>query len=182
VEDFLDFIMEAMDTTEEEFCTSFPEPFLLVEMENVREGGLAGRPGYKKGGFADTIAGIPVGLERIKDDKICTLKKGEGRDPAEPIGVGRAPDNDIILDYPRVSKRHAVIPALEGTYFIQDAGSTNGTLVNDRTLEKGEKIELHNGDRIELGGDFVARFYTPSGLFSYINELADEMDRKGRTV
>jgi hypothetical protein len=179
MEDFLDFIMEAMDTSEEEFTAEFPDPFLLVEFENIESiGELDTRLAYTRG-FADTITGVPVGLERIKDDKIARIKKSDDEDG--PILIGRAPSNDIVLDYPRVSKHHATITSQEGSGFvITDAGSTNGTIVNERQLEKGETVDLANGDRIELGGDFVATFYTPSGLFAYINRLADEMDSKKR--
>lgn len=175
MEDFLDFIMEAMDAEEEDFCRRFPDPFLLVEFEGIQPvGELDTSVGYRRG-FADTLTGLPVGLERIKDDKLCIVRKaGEAaEDPS--VHVGRAPDNDIVLDYPRVSKRHALLVRTdEGGYAIQDAGSTNGTSLNDRRLDPGEKAPLANGDKLEFGGDFYATFYTPEGLFSYINRLAEE--------
>lgn len=181
MEDFLDFIMEAMDISEEEFVQAFPEPFLLVEFEGIQRVGDLERPkSYGKRGFADTITGIPIGLERIRDDKICRLKKSEEGSPDAPVLLGRAPDNDIILDYPRVSKRHASIEASgSGAWQITDAGSTNGTQVNQKPLEKGSTVALLNGDRIDLGGDFFATFYTPAGLFTYINQLAEEMEGQG---
>ncbi len=180
MEDFLDFIMEAMNSSEEEFCKAFPDPFLLVEFEGSHSvGELDTTVGYHRKGMADTVAGIPTGVERIKDDKICTIKGSSGGSSAN---IGRSPGNDIILDYPRVSKKHATIAKdPSGEFKISDAGSTNGTVVNSKRLAKGEAVLLKTGDRIEFGGDFVAVFYTPSGLFSYITRLAEDMeDRKKR--
>ncbi len=179
MEDFLDFIMEAMDSSEEDFCRSFPDPFLLVEFEGAQAvGELDTAVEYHKKGLSDTVAGIPTGLERIKDDKICTVK---GASPTHAVSLGRSPENDIVLDYPRVSKRHAQIHKdTAGLFVLKDTGSTNGTVVNSKKIPKGGSITLGNGDRLELGGDFVAIFYTPSGLFSYINRLAKETDEKRR--
>jgi pSer/pThr/pTyr-binding forkhead associated (FHA) protein len=53
---------------------------------------------------------------------------------------------------PGVSRLHAVFsPASDGTWFISDPGSANGTFVNGRELSIGEKVTLHEGDRINLG-------------------------------
>ena len=68
--------------------------------------------------------------------------------------IGRGPDNDIIINDELVSKRHAEIearPCDEGggfDYFITDLGSTNGSFVNDKRVEK---IQLHHDDVIRLG-------------------------------
>ena len=53
---------------------------------------------------------------------------------------------------PGVSRLHAVLAsASDGTWFISDPGSANGTFVNNRELDVGERITLHEGDRINLG-------------------------------
>jgi ABC-type multidrug transport system ATPase subunit/ABC-type multidrug transport system permease subunit len=43
------------------------------------------------------------------------------------VTIGRAPDNDIMLDYPTVSAHHARIVMSNGQAFLEDIGSTNGT-------------------------------------------------------
>jgi ABC-type multidrug transport system ATPase subunit/ABC-type multidrug transport system permease subunit len=43
------------------------------------------------------------------------------------VTIGRAPDNDITLDYPTVSAHHARIVMSDGQAFLEDIGSTNGT-------------------------------------------------------
>ena len=63
---------------------------------------------------------------------------------------------------PGVSRLHAVLTsASDGTWFISDPGSANGTFVNSRELAIGERVTLHEGDRINLGAWTVI---TPYGL------------------
>jgi len=65
--------------------------------------------------------------------------------------VGRAPTVDIVIVDPYVSRRHAKIYFEDGKWWIEDLGSTNGTLLNNDYIPKGEKRELHDGDVITLG-------------------------------
>lgn len=46
------------------------------------------------------------------------------------IRVGRAPECDVILDLPIVSREHARITESSGQYFLEDLHSMNGTAVN----------------------------------------------------
>lgn len=60
------------------------------------------------------------------------------------------PELDLRHD-DAVSRRHARIWVSEGLYYLQDLGSTNGTLHNGRWLEPHETIELRAGDVIQMG-------------------------------
>ncbi len=62
--------------------------------------------------------------------------------------LGRAEDNDLILDDHLVSRHHAVIRQDAGRFVIADLGSTNGTFVGGRRTQ--ERI-LTDGDVIKLG-------------------------------
>lgn len=66
-----------------------------------------------------------------------------------PIGVGRAPGNDMVVDDRRVSRRHAELVQSNGRWVIHDLGSTNGTALNGRLVKQAP---LHDGDRLSLGG------------------------------
>lgn len=72
--------------------------------------------------------------------------------------IGRALDNDIVLEVLDVSRRHARIEFVEGRFEVVDQGSTNGTLVNGRAVERAP---LSNGDRLTLGT--VALEFTTAG-------------------
>jgi pSer/pThr/pTyr-binding forkhead associated (FHA) protein len=78
------------------------------------------------------------------------------------IVIGRAEDCDFVLRCPKVSGRHAEVvcdPAPRGDgscrpeFILSDLGSTNGTVVNGRLLERHEQHKLRLGDIIRLGKD-----------------------------
>lgn len=62
--------------------------------------------------------------------------------------IGRASDNTITLDDTAVSSHHAKIVTLFHTSYIEDLDSTNGTLVNGKSVQKRT---LHSGDVVSLG-------------------------------
>lgn len=67
------------------------------------------------------------------------------------IRLGRAPDNDFVLDAPSVSRYHAMLSYEDGSQpVITDLGSTNGTFVNGEPLT--EPRQLSPQDLIFLGG------------------------------
>ncbi len=66
----------------------------------------------------------------------------------ERITIGRRPGNDIHIDNLAVSGEHAAITIIGKDAFLEDLGSTNGTLVNGKLITKHI---LQNGDVIELG-------------------------------
>lgn len=66
----------------------------------------------------------------------------------ERMTIGRRPGNDIHIDNLAVSGEHALITTIGKDAFLEDLGSTNGTLVNGKPVTKHI---LQNGDVIELG-------------------------------
>ncbi|HTQ78197.1 MAG TPA: FHA domain-containing protein, partial [Burkholderiales bacterium] len=66
----------------------------------------------------------------------------------ERTTIGRKPHNDIQIDNLAVSGEHAVIVTILNDSFMEDLGSTNGTLVNGNPVKKHF---LQNNDVIELG-------------------------------
>lgn len=66
------------------------------------------------------------------------------------VTLGRDPGNDIQVPLTTVSRRHARIFHERGDYFLEDLGSTHGTIHNDRKLDRGERRLLRSGDRIEI--------------------------------
>jgi hypothetical protein len=66
---------------------------------------------------------------------------------SETVAVGRRLDNDLVIDNPRVSRRHAIIQADQGQFVIKDLQSTAGTLVNGRRIRA---VVLKPGDVIRL--------------------------------
>ena len=66
-------------------------------------------------------------------------------DGEQVIGRGEV---DIVIDDPKLSRRHAVVRNVEGGLEVEDLGSLNGTEVDGRRIE--EPVRLRGGERIRL--------------------------------
>ena len=64
------------------------------------------------------------------------------------IGLGRASDNDVIVDDPMVSRHHCQLKLQRGAYSFADLGSRNGSMVNGQPVSQ---IALGPGDLIRIG-------------------------------
>src|SRR6476620_2849035 len=62
--------------------------------------------------------------------------------------IGRKPHNDIQIDNLAISGEHAAIITSLNDSFIEDLGSTNGTMVNGKPVKKHF---LQNNDVVEIG-------------------------------
>lgn len=66
----------------------------------------------------------------------------------ERITIGRRPDNDVCLPFPAVSGEHAQVVTILADSFLEDLGSTNGTIVNGKPVAKHF---LNDHDQIDIG-------------------------------
>jgi len=66
----------------------------------------------------------------------------------DPMTIGRASACNIRIGDAGVSSKHAKIWCEDGQYFLMDLGSTNGTFVNDRDVDREQ---LNDGDVITFG-------------------------------
>jgi hypothetical protein len=62
--------------------------------------------------------------------------------------LGRSRDADVRIEDPNVSRRHAEIVQEGSTYWLVDLGSTNGTEVDGRRVQR---VRLADGSRFTLG-------------------------------
>lgn len=69
--------------------------------------------------------------------------------PLGPTRVGRAPDCDVVVPSPRVSRVHAELQVDREGVRIRDAGSTNGTTVEGQPVREAA---LRGGERVGFGG------------------------------
>ena len=63
--------------------------------------------------------------------------------------IGRDAGNDVVINDEAASARHAVIELNDGSWWIEDEGSTNGTLLNGNRL--GRRERLRDGDMVDIG-------------------------------
>jgi pSer/pThr/pTyr-binding forkhead associated (FHA) protein len=64
--------------------------------------------------------------------------------------MGRSPENQIRMNDERLSRRHAGIEFRDGSFWLSDLRSSNGTFVNQNRLNTPHR--LRSGDVIRLGG------------------------------
>jgi hypothetical protein len=96
----------------------------------------------------ESVAGKTVVLTRGKLVAIDT-DLGAPEFALEPLSfIGRTPENQIRLNKPVVSRRHAQVTLSEGGYVLRDLNSENGTYVNGERIQ--ERLLAH-GDRVQIG-------------------------------
>jgi adenylate cyclase len=73
--------------------------------------------------------------------------------------IGRSAKNTMVLDSPKISRRHAIINVQNvGEFWLIDLGSSNGTFLNKRRVH--QPVRLCDQDQIIIG-DFVFTFRQP---------------------
>jgi adenylate cyclase len=76
--------------------------------------------------------------------------------------LGRSAANTIVLESPKVSRRHALIHLQNiGELWLIDFGSSNGTFLNKRRIH--HPIRLSDGDQITIG-DQVLKIRQPTAI------------------
>lgn len=65
------------------------------------------------------------------------------------VTIGRAHDNTLVVDDPRVSRHHLELRAIHDHFVVFDLGSSGGTYVNGQRTNQGM---LYPGDMISLAG------------------------------
>src|SRR5262249_55673233 len=84
---------------------------------------------------------------------------------ADAVSIGRASDCSIPIKDRYLSRKHAEIAPVNGTWFLKDCGSANGTFLNGTRVDRDR--QLHTGDRIRLGDTEI--------LFESAEHITDRM-------
>lgn len=63
--------------------------------------------------------------------------------------IGRDAGNDIVLNDEAASARHALVEFADGEWWVEDSGSTNGTVVNGEVVRSRERLQY--GDELAIG-------------------------------
>lgn len=86
------------------------------------------------------------------------------------VALGRGSENDIVINCPSISVRHAVMERIEGGYQLRDLGSTNGTKFKGRTREK---VALADGMTVQIGDVDFGFSLSPDEQEELARELPD---------
>ena len=66
--------------------------------------------------------------------------------------IGRDSRNDIVLENPGVSRKHALLVNSANGYVIYDNNSVNSIYVNGEIVQRAGSMEVHDGDIIQIAG------------------------------
>jgi hypothetical protein len=84
--------------------------------------------------------------------RITPVKKREGNPYPDRYSIGRAPNCDVVIRMPSVSKVHAhILITGPSSYCLRDNEASNSTYVNGCKLEARARVPLHVGDEVVLG-------------------------------
>ena len=72
---------------------------------------------------------------------------------SDEVSIGRGSDNDVVLGWEGVSRRHALARMQSGELWIEDCGSKNGLLLEDRRLGR---FQLRPGVPVQIGDGFLS--------------------------
>lgn len=77
------------------------------------------------------------------------IKPGSSYDLLAQTTIGRGPTSDILLPETFISGEHTRMSFRNGTWYVQDAGSTNGTFLNNQPAR--ESLPARVGDIVQVG-------------------------------
>ncbi|MFE5880363.1 FHA domain-containing protein [Streptomyces hydrogenans] len=108
--------------------------------------------------------------------------------PEHTVRIGRAPDNDVVVADLVVSRHHAELLARpDGTYWIHDLGSHNGTFLNGRPVV--ESVRVTAADIVGIGrsafclaGGQLVEFTDTGEISLDVQELAVTVDHGRKTL
>ena len=105
---------------------------------------LVGEGAVQRNAYLIVLSGSEIG-------RMLRLKVGK-------TTIGRSRSCSFLIEAEGISRLHAEIHIdAEGKPTVQDAGSTNGTLVNGRSVARTAH-PLQDGDRIQVGGAVILKF------------------------
>ena len=153
------YTLLAFPTVEIERDEALPPGDLRVSCALVDASGEEVAPDAKTLGAVEAGHTMVLDREKLLRERprapkaSLAIREGEDRREIglgpEPLAIGRDPQNDVVLDDRRVSRKHAEIRLRLGRFTLYDLQSTNGTYVNGRRVAE---IVLSDGDRLSIGG------------------------------
>jgi ABC-type multidrug transport system ATPase subunit/pSer/pThr/pTyr-binding forkhead associated (FHA) protein len=101
---------------------------------------------------AAPASGTPAGSSGPRKHKTVVGQISMAMSAApEAKTIGRTAKNDIQVEHPQVSSKHALLHKLGDQLFIEDLGSANGTYVRGQRIAAHERVKVSAGEKIFIG-------------------------------
>lgn len=154
VSKFMELVKEAGSA--EAFTERFPQPFFLIEpYAEVDVSDFQTQAATRLGGRERTVS--PV-AKRPGANRFGSM-----------ITIGRAGNNDVVLEAEGISKFHAYVTPGQ-PYTLSDAGSKFGTFLGEDQLPERKSRPIQPGDQIRFG-NLQVQFHSPASLYRALLEL-----------
>ena len=158
-----------------QFVAAYPNGFLVEKSERFLDKDVMFQ-------FLTDVVEDEQVLEQLREGKVRSevlearvIEITKRKDIAEPdkITIGRSPDNDIVVYNKLVSRKHAYlkVSSEDQTCFLVDAGSSNGTFLNDNKITPHEKYQLTDADEISIGPETKVLFFASRAFHTFLSEL-----------
>jgi hypothetical protein len=155
---------DARRISQEEFVRKYPHPFLAITVEVEDE-----EAEFRTIAASEPV--LPSSIGRTSyEESLARVVKRPGANNFSFITIGRAQNNDIIIGIKSVSKCHAVIQVTGAGFTIADAGSKNGTFLNQEMLSPHKHVAVNSGDEVTLPPRVTARFLDPERAYAWLRE------------
>ena len=114
--------------------------------------------------FTTTKIDLRAGLTPETRAFVVPIRKAEGNAFGMMFTIGRAPNNDVVIKHPAISKFHAYLRQAGESWSIYDADSMNGTAIDGQRLAPEKAYPLRDGQVLQFGGAVVGELLTPAEL------------------
>ena len=158
----------------EGFARAHASPFLLRLSRTEEEGSGSGDKRFltMRVGKSSQTRADPLELPAYE------VKKAEGNVFGMMITVGRAENNDVVIDASSVSKFHAYFEKKADGWAVRDANSSNGTFANNATVTSNDSTALTDGSEVKFAR-VPCRFMLGEAFQAMLEKEAARLRKRG---
>jgi hypothetical protein len=109
----------------------------------------------------------------VLEARVIEITKRKDITEPDKITIGRSAENDIVIYNKMVSRNHAYLQfsSEDQACFLVDAGSSNGTFLNNTQITPHEKYQLTDADEISIGPETKVLFFASKAFHTFLSEL-----------
>ena len=158
--------------TREEFNRFLQQPVLVGS--SIQAGSLATQNRHDKDELNKTVIfkvdeaeSAPSSSDSLKHAIYPLVKNEYTSGLVKIFSIGRFDGNDMIMPDYAISKQHATIEIKKENYLIRDGGSTNGTMINGKRVDK-KPVQIRDKDVVAFAR-YEFTFFFPESLYEMLN-------------